>query len=445
MRRALGSFLITLLSAMSLLLFLAVVVVWACSHGMGMSVVASNIEDGPGGRRGETFAWAMHGLAEVSWIPFTGPHPTQEELDSLVGSQVGSGLTGYTNPLLPITARRTPLGFAFERESSPGPDNRAGVPWTVRFPLWCPALIFGLLPASRAVAWRRWRKRAARVNAGRCGRCGYDLRATPDACPECGDVAGGARESAAGGRWQRWSPTAAFALAPVLLALPAVAVWSYCERQEAEWAPHERRGELIAELNEAIAEGDVEAVTSALERGADPNGVDGDGWKAARALPYAISLADVDVEIVRLLIDCGADVHYRDEDGDTPLHRAVEDCEADVVPLLLEAGADPNARNGNSETPLHLLWGERAAEVAALLIEAGADAGATTCAGDTPMMTAPFNLEGGAAVRVCDLLLGAGADVNARDHVYGATALGCAISAEEPALAEFLRSRGGVE
>ena len=77
------------------------------------------------------------------------------------------------------------LGFAFARIDYGNGQRR----YAVYLPHWSVALVFGVPPARWLRAARKRRRR--RLNAGRCRRCGYDLRATPDRCPECGDAARG--------------------------------------------------------------------------------------------------------------------------------------------------------------------------------------------------------------------------------------------------------------
>jgi len=50
-------------------------------------------------------------------------------------------------------------------------------------PLWCLVLPFAVAPLLWMNGWRRRRRRNRR---GLCPSCGYDLRATLERCPECG-------------------------------------------------------------------------------------------------------------------------------------------------------------------------------------------------------------------------------------------------------------------
>jgi hypothetical protein len=52
-------------------------------------------------------------------------------------------------------------------------------------PYWFVTMMTVVLPF---MWWRRRHRRPIRVRGHRCVNCGYDLRATPDRCPECGTV-----------------------------------------------------------------------------------------------------------------------------------------------------------------------------------------------------------------------------------------------------------------
>ncbi len=71
------------------------------------------------------------------------------------------------------------------------------------------------------------------------------------------------------------------------------------------------------------------------------------------------------------MLDGGMDVNAEDDQHRTPLHAAAEWGRIEVVRLLLEAGAEPNAVDLNGVTPTGLAIGKGHTEVAELLGDHG--------------------------------------------------------------------------
>jgi ankyrin repeat protein len=58
--------------------------------------------------------------------------------------------------------------------------------------------------------------------------------------------------------------------------------------------------------------------------------------------------------VLRILVASGADINAQDQNGATPLHRAVRTRCAAAVRFLLDAGAESTLRNKPGSTPFHL-------------------------------------------------------------------------------------------
>jgi hypothetical protein len=97
-----------------------------------------------------------------------------------------------------------------------------------------------------------------------------------------------------------------------------------------------------------------------LEAGADPNAAA--NQRHSRPLHYAADGYIVgpawdpkrQVGTIHTLLNAGADIHARDKNGATALHRAVRTRCAAAVRCLLNAGADPTQKNRSGSTAFHL-------------------------------------------------------------------------------------------
>ena len=93
----------------------------------------------------------------------------------------------------------------------------------------------------------------------------------------------------------------------------------------------------------------------------------------------------MDLEMVQALLDCGADVNARNNDGYTPLIYASLSTNIEVFRLLLNHGADPNVRYDDGNTLLHAALRFRMTEMARLLVEHGASVQVKDRRGRTPL------------------------------------------------------------
>lgn len=135
----------------------------------------------------------------------------------------------------------------------------------------------------------------------------------------------------------------------------------------------------------------------------------------------------LDVESVKLLIEAGADIHHKDNDGGTMLDYAARNQWGDdIVQLFIDAGLDVNSRSNkfvkNSTPLISAMFSYASLRTVYRLIYAGADVNARAEYDRTVLMYAAGDVSSTDGGIIVDVLIENGADVNAVD-AGGNTAL----------------------
>nr|KYP36572.1 Potassium channel AKT1 [Cajanus cajan] len=141
--------------------------------------------------------------------------------------------------------------------------------------------------------------------------------------------------------------------------------------------PNEENKDGQTALHIAASKGNKHCVTLLLEHGADPNSKDKDGnvplWEAIKGRHESvikllinngadISSADAgnlactaveqnDIELLKELIQCGADVTQPQKNGTTALHMAALYGNAELIRFLIDQGADIDKQDADGCTP----------------------------------------------------------------------------------------------
>uniref|UniRef100_A0AAY5KLW0 Euchromatic histone-lysine N-methyltransferase 2 n=1 Tax=Esox lucius TaxID=8010 RepID=A0AAY5KLW0_ESOLU len=137
-------------------------------------------------------------------------------------------------------------------------------------------------------------------------------------------------------------------------------------------------------LHHASKLGNLEIVTLLLETGqVDINAQDSGGWT-----PIIWAAEHKHIQVIRALLNRGADVTLKDKEMNVCLHWASFAGCAEIAEMVLNAGCPLSSVNMHGDTPLHIAAREGFFECVTLFLSRGADIDIMNREGDTPLSLA---------------------------------------------------------
>ena len=196
----------------------------------------------------------------------------------------------------------------------------------------------------------------------------------------------------------------------------------------------DREGELDVPILAAAYNGNIEAVKQHLAAGTDVN-VKG-GFADGTPLHYAA--ANGHKEIAELLIEKGADMNAKDEDGGTPLDVAIQFKELEIADLIRVIGGISGAADS-----IHVAAAAENIEAVKQHLATGSDVNAKDVIGRTALHQSALR----GHKKIVELLIDKGADINAKDN-NGYTPLNVTFQLQRTypelsEIADLLRKHGG--
>ena len=136
--------------------------------------------------------------------------------------------------------------------------------------------------------------------------------------------------------------------------LPAAILLTIVIYAQQEDLPKEQVQSAISEavpevsIHMAALQGDNKAIHQHIAAGSNLDKPE----PSAGSTPLITASLFGKIEVVRALVEAGADVNYQNKEGSTALHTAAFFCHPEIVGILLDNGADNSIRNNAGSTPL---------------------------------------------------------------------------------------------